>query len=120
MPDLLGIEYKSVHQNKRDLMFTEEDKSDLFTNYAIPPYEYQLEGICPTLKKIFEYWESTSWARLQYKRSDALTNINENGQYGYDVSRFGLMEQYLNLCDPKMLTYSTKGMGGVSAGTLTF
>lgn len=119
MPDLLGIEYKSVHQNKRDLMFTEEDKSDLFTNYAIPPYEYQLEGICPTLKKIFEYWESTSWARLQYKRPNAFTNINENGQYWYDVSRFGLMERYLNLRDPKMLTYSTKRIGDIPAGALT-
>ena len=30
--DILGIEYKSVHKNKRDLMFNESDKIDIFIN----------------------------------------------------------------------------------------
>lgn len=118
--DLVGIEYKSVHQNKRDLMFTESDKSDIFINYAIPPYGYQSKGgVCPKLKEIFEYWDSTSWAKLQYKRPNAFININENGQNRYDISRFGLMERYLNLHVPEMLTYASTRIGGIVSGSLT-
>ena len=42
--------------------------------------------------EIFEYWNSVSWAKLQYQRPNAFINIVENGQKRYSVSRFGLME----------------------------
>ena len=118
--DILGIEYKSVHKNKRDLMFDESDKTDIFINYAIPPFDYKSEGgICPKLMEIFEYWNSVSWAKLQYERPNGFINIAENGQKRYSVSRFGLMEKYLNMRDPKMPTYSTSRIGGVAPGSLT-
>ena len=46
-------------------------------------------------------------------------NINENGQNRYDISRFGLMERYLNLHVPEMLTYASTRIGGIVSGTLT-
>ena len=119
--DILGIEYKSVHKNKRDLMFNESDKIDIFINYAIPPFDYKSEGgICPKLMEIFEYWNSVSWAKLQYQRPNAFINIVENGQKRYSVSRFGLMEKYLNMRDPKMLTYHSSIIGGITGGALTY
>ena len=97
-------------------MFNESDKIDIFINYAIPPFDYKSEGgICPKLMEIFEYWNSVSWAKLQYQRP-----IVENGQKRYSVSRFGLMEKYLNMRDPKMLTYHSSIIGGITGGALTY
>ena len=97
------------------------DKTDIFINYAIPPFDYKSEGgICPKLMEIFEYWNSVSWAKLQYERPNAFIDIVENGQKRYSVSRFGLMEKYLNMKDPKMLTYHSSIIGGITGGALTY
>lgn len=102
-------------------MFNESDKIDIFINYAIPPFDYKSEGgLCPKLMEIFEYWNSVSWAKLQYQRPNAFINIVENGRKRYSVSRFGLMEKYLNMRDPKMLSYHSSIIGGITGGALNY
>ncbi len=114
---MIGIRYESIHRNKRDLLFNEVDKDDIFINYAIPPFEIADKGVCPQIKKLFEFWKNTSWAEIRYKNVDVLPLKPKTH---YEQSIFGIIEARLNLIPPGMLTYHTRNIGGIPVGALTY
>lgn len=113
---MIGIRYESIHNNKRDLLFDEVDKDDIFVNYAIPPFTNADKGICPQIKELFEFWKNTSWAEIKYKNVDVSAM---NPKTHYEQSIFGIIESRLNLIPPGMLTYHTRNIYGIPQGALT-
>ena len=113
---LIGIKYESIYQNRRDLLFKENDRDHLFINYAIPPFSSIDTGVCPLIKELFELRGNTSWAEIKYKNAMSL-NYGECKTY-YDLSVFGIIEKKLNLLSHGMLTYRTRKIGGISIGCL--
>lgn len=113
---MIGIRYDSIHQNKRDLLFDEFYKDDIFVNYAIPPFEIKDNGVCPKIKNMFEFWKNTSWAEIKYRNVDISATAPKTH---YDQSVFGIIETRLNLIPPGMLTYRTRNIGGIPPGALT-
>lgn len=114
---LVGIKYESIYQKDRGLLFTNEDRSDLFDNYAIPPFSSLVKGICPSIEKLFEFWDNTSWAEIFYKNPYGYCNIKARTHY--EESIFGIIEHKLNLIPAGMLTYHTRTKGGTPSGALT-
>ena len=112
---MIGIRYESIHRNKRDLLFNEVDKDDIFINYAIPPFTISDRGVCPIIQKLFEFWGNTSWAEIKYKNVDISAYKPKTH---YELSVFGIMEARLNLIPPGMLTYRTRNIGGIPPGAL--
>lgn len=113
---MIGIRYESIHRNRRDLLFNEVDKDDIFINYAIPPFTILERGVCPKIKQLFEFWGNTSWAEIRYKNVD-ITAYKPKTHY--ELSVYGIMEARLNLLSPGMLTYHARNIGGIPPGALT-
>lgn len=113
---MIGIRYESIHRNKRDLLFNEVDKDDIFINYAIPPFTILDRGVCPKIKQLFDFWGNTSWAEIKYKNVDISAYKPKTH---YELSVYGIMEARLNLIPPGMLTYHTRKIGGIPSGALT-
>lgn len=114
---ILGVRYESIHRNDAGLLFTEVDKDDIFINYAIPSFSQMEKGICPEIKKLFYLWNSTSWAEITYKNPSWC--IATKAKTHYEESKFGILEDYLNLHDRGMRTYHTRLKGGIPVGALT-
>ena len=101
---IVGIKYESVYNSERDLLFTQQDRKDVFINYAIPPFESPTTGICPIIKQIFKFWDCTSWAEINYRDPKIIENINKSA---YDNSVFGIIERRLQIKDPAVETFSS-------------
>lgn len=101
---LVGVKYESIHNNERDLIFTERQRKNVFVNYAIPPFESKEKGICPVIKSLFKFWANVSWAEMHYRYPN-LVSSKQNPSV-YENSIFGLIEERLNLVSPDMLTYT--------------
>lgn len=109
---LVGVKYESIHNNERDLIFTERQRKNVFVNYAIPPFESKEKGICPVIKSLFKFWANVSWAEMSYRYPN-LVSSKPNPSI-YENSIFGLIEERLNLISPEMLTY-TNPVGALTA-----
>lgn len=114
---LVGIKYESIYHKDRGLLFSSSDKTDLFANFAIPPFSSPVTGICSTIKNLFEFWDNTSWAEIYYKNPNGYLNLESKEHYGESI--FGIIEHKLNMLPPGMLTYHTRTKGGVPSGALT-
>lgn len=100
---LVGVKYESIHNNKRDLLFSNRLRKNLFVNYAIPPFESKDSGICPVIEDLFKFQANTSLAEMRY-RNPNLVSSKENPS-SYDKSVFGLLEERLDMLSNEMLTY---------------
>lgn len=114
---IIGVRYESIHKNDAGLLFTEVDKDDMFVNYAIPPFTIMEKGICPKIQELFYLQNNTSWAEITYKHPSRC--IAANAKTHYEESKFGIIENFLNLHDRGMLTYHTREKGGIPVGALT-
>lgn len=101
---LVGVRYESIHNNERDLLFTNRQRRNVFVNYAIPPFESKDSGICPVIKDLFEFWANTSWAEIRFRNPNHVSS--KDNPSSYNASVFGLIEERLNLIPPGMLTYT--------------
>lgn len=101
---LVGVRYESIHNNERDLLFTNRQRRNVFVNYAIPPFESKDSGICPVIKDLFEFWANTSWAEMRFRNPYQFSS--KEAPSSYNASVFGLIEERLNLIPPGMLTYT--------------
>ena len=104
---LVGVKYKSIYNNERDLMFSEKQKENLFVNYAIPPFESKESGICPDIERLFKFGANVSWAEMKYKNPNLLSS--KDNPSIYEKSIFGLIEERLQLLSSEMLTYTHLG-----------
>jgi hypothetical protein len=114
---IIGVRYESIHKNDAGLLFTEVDKDDIFVNYAIPSFTPLEKGICPKIKELFNLQNSTSWAEITYKHPSSC--IITKAKTHYEESKFGVIENFLNLHDRGMLAYHTRNKGGIPVGALT-
>ena len=103
---LVGVKYESIHNNERDLLFTDRQRRNVFINYAIPPFESKDNGICPVIKDLFKFWANTSWAEMRFRNPNLVSTKDNPSSYNNSV--FGLIEERLNLIPPGMLTYTSK------------
>ena len=102
---LVGVKYESIHNNERDLIFTEKQQKNVFVNYAIPPFESKEKGICPVIKDLFQFWANTSWAEMRFRNPNLVSSKENPSTYSNPV--FGLTEERLNLIPPGALTYTS-------------
>lgn len=114
---IIGVRYESIHRNDGGLLFTGVDKDDIFVNYAVPPFTSMEKGICPKIEELFYLHNSTSWAEITYKHPSRC--IATKAKTHYEESKFGIIEDFLNLHDRGMLTYHTRNKGGIPVGALT-
>lgn len=101
---LVGVRYESIHNNERDLLFTNRQRRNVFVNYAIPPFESKDSGICPVIKSLFRFRANTSWAEIHYTKPKFILSIDTSSSYNGSV--FGLIEEKLCMLSSEMLTYN--------------
>jgi len=110
---LVGVKYESIHNNKRDLLFSNRQRKNVFINYAIPPFESKDRGICPVIEDLFKFNANTSLAEMRYINPN-LVSSKDNPSI-YDQSVFGLLEERLKMLSNEMLQY-TNWRGALSIG----
>lgn len=101
---ILGIKYLSTKRNGEGIYFSGKKYSYLYENYAFPPFEYHLFGVCPKLRKSFILKRNSSIFQDTYVKPQIIVSKDEKERRDeYQNSTFRKLERWL--ANPQMLTY---------------